>query len=130
MSVTLVTRPIRCSDCILHPLLQRPGRKLDRRASLYILPVNDQRLLQHDIHIHDAIFRVGDICGQLKQVQVKTPEPDTLLLLGMGLTGLLTRRKLRSAWAFIKPAKKMNRSAPAANSMTGRVLQQLRSNCT
>jgi hypothetical protein len=48
-------------------------------------------------NIHDTTFPGGEIRGELKQVQVNTPEPGTLLLLGMGLTGLLAKRKLRSA---------------------------------
>jgi hypothetical protein len=40
-------------------------------------------------NIHDATFPTGEIRGQLMQ----TPEPSTLMLLGMGLTALVARRK-------------------------------------
>ena len=44
-------------------------------------------------NIHDAQFPDGEIRGQLTQ----TPEPNTLMLLGMGLTGLAAWRKRRTA---------------------------------
>ncbi len=45
-------------------------------------------------NIHDAQFPGGEIRGQLIQ---QTPEPGTLMLLGMGLTGLAAGRKRRVA---------------------------------
>jgi len=43
-------------------------------------------------NIHDATFPGGEIRGQL----IQTPEPSTLMLLGMGLTALVARRKRRT----------------------------------
>ena len=43
-------------------------------------------------NIHDATFPGGEIRGQL----IQTPEPSTLMLLGMGLTALIARRKRRT----------------------------------
>jgi hypothetical protein len=44
-------------------------------------------------NIHDATFPGGEIRGQLL---LQTPEPSTLMLLGIALTGLVARRKRRT----------------------------------